>query len=50
MVYFFDFSMTVPGLHVKLLCDPTKMGMALSCCLAMEESAATVRLSEKLGQ
>ena len=50
MVYFFDFSMIVPGLHVKLLCDPIKMGMTLSHCPATEKSAATVRLSEKPGQ
>ncbi|CAM9286906.1 unnamed protein product, partial [Bubo scandiacus] len=42
--------MIAPGLHVKLLCDPVKMGMSLSYCPAVEESAATVRLSEKLGQ
>lgn len=50
MVYFFDCSMILPELHVKLLSDPIKTGMTLSHCPAVEESAATVRLPEKLGQ
>lgn len=50
VVCFLDFSMIVPGLHVKLRCDPVKMGMTLSHCPAMKESAAAVRMSEKPGQ
>ena len=38
MVYFFDFSIIVPGLHVKLLCDPIKVGITLSHCPVTEES------------